>query len=156
VFAATRIWGGSDFLLIPHCGGKVVPSLLQAAVVHDPDHVVLLRSTVAQHELLRPGSIPVQVDGKNLAGDERKEQIERAAGAIVADPDGEAARDAVAAACSPYRHRTGRGQWTEDTRWLNADGTGARLTLTSDLPRRLLNNRSADGVSAGNLFDSWE
>lgn len=54
--AATQIWGGSDFLLIPHRDGQVLPALLDAVAVYEPDHVALLQRTAGQHELNSPGT----------------------------------------------------------------------------------------------------
>ena len=36
IYAASQVWGGAGFILIPHRGGEVAPCLLQAASVYDP------------------------------------------------------------------------------------------------------------------------
>jgi hypothetical protein len=60
IYAASQVWGGAGFILIPHRDGDVAPSLLEAASAYDPDHAVLLRITVRHLELVRPGVWPCQ------------------------------------------------------------------------------------------------
>ena len=62
IYAASQVWGGAGFILIPHRDGEVAPSLLQAASAYDPDHVVLLRITVRHFELARPGVQPLRLE----------------------------------------------------------------------------------------------
>jgi hypothetical protein len=134
IYAASQVWGGAGFILIPHRDGEVVPSLLQAASAYDPDHVVLLRITVRHFELARPGVLPLVADGQPVTGIARQELIEKAGASVLEDSSGETARQAVAAVCSPYRHRTMRsGTWIEELTALNADGTGSHLTPISGL-----------------------
>jgi hypothetical protein len=134
IYAASQIWGGAGFLLVPHREGEVAPSLLQAVAAYDPDHVVLLRITVRHFELVRPGALTFVVDGQPATGTARKELSEKAGASVVDDPSGERARQAVAAVCSPYRHRTMRnGSWIEELTALNTDGTGGHLTPISGL-----------------------
>jgi hypothetical protein len=134
IYAASQVWGGPGFILVPHRGGEVKPVLLQAARAYDPDYVVLLHVTIRHFELARPGALPLRVEGKLVSGAERAELIEKAGDTFTHDPAGEKARQAVAAACSPYRHRTTRGgEWIEESTWLNADGSGALLTPVSGL-----------------------
>ena len=134
IYAASQIWGGAGFILIPHRDGEVASSLLQAASAYDPDHVVLLRVTVRHFELARPGVLPLLVDGRPVTGTARQELIEQAGASVLDDPPGEKARQAVAAVCSPYRHRTTTNEgWIEELTALNADGTGGHLTPVSGL-----------------------
>jgi hypothetical protein len=53
----------------------------------------------------------------------REELVEQAGAAVIDDASGEKARQAVAAVCSPYRHRTESGQWTGVLAALNARTT---------------------------------
>jgi hypothetical protein len=133
IYAATQVWGGAGFILIPHRGGEVVPSLLQAAYVYDPDHVVLLRVTVRHFELARPGVQPLRLNGQLVTGAAREELIEQAGAAVIDDAPGEKARQAVAEVCSPYRRQFVSGEWTEDLTALNAGPTGGGLTPISGL-----------------------
>jgi hypothetical protein len=48
IYAASRVWSGAGFILIPHREGEVGPLLLQAVRAYDPDYVVLLRVTLNQ------------------------------------------------------------------------------------------------------------
>jgi hypothetical protein len=134
IYAASQVWGGAGFILIPHRDGRVAPSLLQAASAYDPDHVMLLRITVRHFELARPGVLPMLVDGQPVTGAARQDLIGKAGANVLDDPPGEKARQAVAAVCSPYRHRTMKsGTWIEELTALNADGTGGHLTPISGL-----------------------
>ena len=134
IYAVSQLWGGAGFILIPHREGEVEPSLLQAASAYDPDHVVLLRIAVRHLEVARPGVRTLLLDGKPATGTERQWLIETAGAAVLNDPPGEKARQAVATVCSPYRRRTTTGgAWFEEMTALNADGTGGRLTPVSGL-----------------------
>jgi hypothetical protein len=134
IYAASQVWGGAGFILIPHRGGEVESCLLQAAAVYDPDHVVLLRITVRHMELARPGVQPLRMNGKLLvAGAERTALIAQAGAAVIEDQAGEKARQAVAAVCSPYRHRDDGGEWADEVAALNADRPGGNLTPISGL-----------------------
>jgi hypothetical protein len=134
IYAASQVWGGAGFILIPYRDGEVAHFLLQAASAFDPDHVVLLRRTVRHFELAWPGVRPVIVDGQPVTGAARENLIDQAGSTVLDDPAGEKARQAVAAVCSPYRHRTQMsGEWIEELTALSADGTGGHLTPVSDL-----------------------
>ncbi len=133
IYAACQVWGGAGFILIPHRGGEVAPSLLRAASAYDPDHVVLLRMTVRHFELARPGEQPLLLNGQPVTGAAREELVEQAGAAVIDDASGETARQAVAAVCSPYRQQTQSGQWTGELTALNADRTGGELTPISGL-----------------------
>ncbi len=134
IYAVSQVWGGAGFILVPHRNGAVAPSLLQAASVYDPDHVALLRFTVRQFELARPGVLPLVLDGEPVTGTARQKLIEQAGDHVLDDPPGEKARQVVAAVCSPYRHRTmAGGTWIEELSVLNADGAGSRLAPVSGL-----------------------
>lgn len=64
-----------------------------------------------------------------VTGTARQELIENTGASVLNDPAGEKVQQAVAAVCSPYRHRTTRsGAWIEEFTVLNADGTGGHLT----------------------------
>ena len=78
IYAASQVWGGAGFVLIPHRDGEVEPCLLQAALAYDPDHVVLLRVTVGHFELARPGVLPLLVDGRPVTGAARQGLIDQA------------------------------------------------------------------------------
>lgn len=113
IYAASQVWGGAGFILIPHRDGKVAPSLLQAASAYDPDHVVLLRITVRHFELVRPGVQPLRLNGQLVTGAAREELVEQAGAAVIDDASGEKARQAVAEVCSPYcRQFESGGEWT--------------------------------------------
>ena len=134
ICAASQVWGGAGFILIPHRDGEVVPPMLQAASAYDPDHVVLLRITVRHFELARPGVLPLGC--RRPAGHRYgAARIDREGGrSVLDDPVGEKARQALAAVCSPYRHRTMKsGTWIEELTALNVDGTGGHLTPISGL-----------------------
>lgn len=125
IYAASQVWGGAGFILIPHRDGQVAPCLLQAASAYDPDHVALLRITVRHFELARPGVLTLAVDGQPATGTARQDLIGKAGDNVLDDPSGEKARQAVAVVCSPYRHRAVKGgTWIEELTALNADGTG--------------------------------
>jgi hypothetical protein len=133
IYAASQVWGGAGFTLIPHRDGEVAPSLLQAASVYDPDHVVLLRITLRHFELAQPGVQPLRLNGQLVTGAAREELVEKAGAAVIDDAPGEKARQAVAEVCSPYRHQTESGEWTGELTALNADRTGGDLTPVSGL-----------------------
>ena len=109
IYAASQVWGGAGFILIPHRDGEVAPCLLQAAAAYDPDHVVLLRVTVRHMELARPGVQPLRLNGQLVTGAERRKLVAQAGAAVIDDPVGEKARQAVAACLlslpSPGRRR---------------------------------------------------
>jgi hypothetical protein len=133
IYAASQVWGGAGFILIPHRDGQVTPSLLQAASAYDPDHVVLLRITVRHFELVRPGVQPLRLNGQLVTGSVREELIEKVGAAVIDDVPGEKARQAVAEVCSPYRHQFDSGEWTSELTALNADRAGGDLTPISVL-----------------------
>ena len=114
IYAASQVWGGAGFILIPHRGGEVAPCLLQAAAAYYPDHVVLLRVTVRHMELAQPGVQPLRLNGRLVIGTERRELVAQAGAAVIEDPAGEKARQAVAGVCllalpsSRRRRRVGR------------------------------------------------
>ncbi|GAA1556729.1 hypothetical protein GCM10009827_092080 [Dactylosporangium maewongense] len=105
IHAATHLWGGRGFLLIPHVQGEVAPALLQAARTYDPDYVVLLTTTVGQRERVTPGEVPLLRDGQPAEHEVRARSVKQVADDPVPDADGERGRRAVAEACSPYRRR---------------------------------------------------
>jgi hypothetical protein len=126
IHAASQVWGGAGFILIPHRGGEVAPVLLQAAAAYDPDHVVLLRITVRHLELARPGEQPLLLNGQLATGEAREELLEMVGAAVIDDATGEKARLSVAEACSPFRRRMEGGDWLDEPSALNpgraADG----------------------------------
>src|ERR1022692_1482020 len=133
IYAASQVWGGAGFILIPHRDGEVAPCLLQAAAAYDPDHVVLLCVTVRHMEVARPGVQPLRLNGQLVTGAERRELVAQAGAAVIEDPVGEKARQAVAAVCSPYRHQDDSGEWADEVAALNADRPGGDLTPVSGL-----------------------
>jgi hypothetical protein len=80
IYAASQVWGGAGFILIPHRDGDVAPCLLQAAAAYDPDHVVLLRVTERHMELARPGVQSLRLNGQLVTGAERRELVAQAGG----------------------------------------------------------------------------
>lgn len=133
IYAASRVWGGAGFILIPHRDGEVASSLLQAASAYDPDHVVLLRITVRHFELARPGVQPLRLNGQLATGAAREELVKQAGAAVIDDASGEKARRAVAEVCSPYGHQFESAEWTDELTALNADRVGGDLTPISGL-----------------------
>jgi hypothetical protein len=134
IYAASQVWGGAGFILIPHRDGEVESCLLQAAAAYDPDHVVLLCVTVRHMELARPGVQPLRLNGRLLtAGAERTELVAQAGAAVIEDQAGEKARKAVVAVCSPYRHQDDGTEWVDEVAALNADRPGGDLTPISGL-----------------------
>ena len=133
IYAASQVWGGAGFILIPHRDGEVASCLLQAAAAYDPDHVVLLRVTVRHMELARPGVQPLRLNGQLVTGAERGKLVAQAGAAVIEDQIGEKARQAVADVCSPYRHQGDGGEWADEVAALNADRPGGDLTPISGL-----------------------
>ena len=95
--------------------------------------MVLLRVTVRHFELARPGVQPLRLNGQLVTGAEREELLEQAGAAVIDDPAGEKARQAVADVCSPYRHQDDGGEWADEVAALNADRPGGDLTPISGL-----------------------
>ncbi len=117
---ATRVWGGAGFVLVPHENGVVHPRLLRAMSVYDPDYVLLHQPLLRDLEMTSPESVNiVGADGEELAPDLRTAMVERAGGTTgLPDHAGDAARDAVVQACSPYRRWDhSAAAWTEDHLW---------------------------------------
>jgi hypothetical protein len=133
IYAASQVWGGAGFVLVPHRDGEAAPALMQAAAAYDPDHVVLLRVTVRQMEVARPGVQPLRLNGHLVTGAERRELVAQAGAAVIEDPAGEKARQAVAAVCSPYRRRDDSGEWADEVTALNPDRPGGDLTPIAGL-----------------------
>lgn len=133
IYAVSRLWGGAGFILIPHRDGEVAPVLLRAAAVYDPDHVVLLRVTLGQFEVARPGVQRLIMNGQPVTGTARQDLIAQTADRILDDPLGETARRAVAAVCSPHRRRTASGGWDDELAALDSGGTSSHLTPVSGL-----------------------
>jgi hypothetical protein len=149
IYAASEVWGGAGFILIPHRDGEVVPSLLQAASAYDPDHVVLLRITVRHFELAHPGVQQLGLNGQLVTGAAREELVGQAGAAVIDDASGEKARQAVAAVCSPYRHQFESGEWTDELTALNANGPGGDLTPIFGLQGGLAGSRLAAPANWG-------
>ncbi|MET8066543.1 hypothetical protein [Micromonospora sp. NPDC005313] len=131
--AATRLWGGRGFLLVPHVGGSVEPALLRAARTYDPDYVVLLNTTIGQQERAAPGTVPLPVDGRVVDGEERVRLLQQVSDTQCVDPAGERARQTVAEACSPYR-RQEHGTIEERLVSLGLGDAAAPLTPLSAIP----------------------
>ena len=133
LYAASRCWGGAGFVLVPHRAGVVAPEMLRLVVAYDPDFVVNLRPTLGQVQRLRPGiALPALPDGldEQTAARFRADLLEQPAPLA---GDDRRAREAVAAACSPYRFEYPGGDRREDTVMLSSNGTGARLTPIDDI-----------------------
>lgn len=134
IYAASQVWGGAGFILIPHRDGEVAPCMLQAAVAYDPDHVMLLRVTIRHMELAQPGVQPLRLNGQLVCGADRRELVAQPGAPVIEDQNGKKARGAVAAVCSPYRTQENGGEWTYDVTALNVDKPGGRsLTPISEL-----------------------
>jgi hypothetical protein len=133
IYAASQVWGGAGFILVPHRDGEVAPVLLQAVAAYDPDHVVLLRITVRHMEVARPGVQPLRLLGQMVSGAERRELVVQAGAGVIDDPVGEKARQAVVAVCSPYRRQDDGSGWADEAVALNAGRPGGDLTPISGL-----------------------
>jgi hypothetical protein len=134
LYAASQVWGGGGFILVPHREGEVAPLLLRAACAYDPDYVVLLRVTINRFEAARPGELPLLMNGQPVSGADREKLLEQVGGRFTNDPAGERARQAVAEVCSPYRERATAGEaWFEEATALNAVGANGYLTSVYDL-----------------------
>jgi hypothetical protein len=135
IYAVSQVWGGAGFILIQHRDGEVAPSLLHAASAYDPDHVVLLRSTVRQWDLAGQGALPVLAGDQSATGTVRQKPIDQVGYQLVLDdPHGEKARRAVSMVCSPYRHQTAKdGSWIEELTALSTDAAGSCLAPVAGL-----------------------
>jgi hypothetical protein len=133
IHAASRLWGGRGYLLVPHVDGDVASELLSAVRTYDPDYVLLLDTTVGQRELVSPGAMPLVKGGRALGGEERALTLEQIADQDVLDPVGISAREAVAAVCSPYHQRLD-GKARERLRRLRLNDRLGPLTPLSGIP----------------------
>lgn len=137
IHAATMMWGGRGFILVPHQAGEVRPDLLEAVRRYDPDYVVSLRVPVHLIDAAKPSLLRiVDQDGANTEGEERSRLLAQLGDQAAELPADGRARDTVAAACSPHRRRGNVGgevTWLEDVSTLDVDGNALRLTKTSDV-----------------------
>lgn len=138
IHAASRVWGGVGFVLIPYSrGGQVHPKLLQAARAYDPDYVLLLQMCISQYESAYPGELPIARGGNPVTGENRTELVNEMGREILTDADGEKARNVIVEACNAYRRRMGGdGDFREQVTLLNpmAPGDDRALTLISQIP----------------------
>ncbi|WP_157241165.1 hypothetical protein [Catenuloplanes japonicus] len=134
IHAASRIWGGRGFLLVPHVDGVVDPLLLAAARTYDPDYVVLLETTFGQWEKAAPNTQPIRIGGRTREGEERARMMRQVADQCVQDAAGAAARQTVAAACSPYRRRLDDGRVRERLTTLGVHKVRSPLTALASVP----------------------
>src|SRR3712207_50330 len=98
IHAASRLWGGRGFLLVPNVDGVVAPAILRAAQTYAPDRVRLPQTPAVKVESAEPGALPLKVEGGG-----RTRLVAQIADQYFDDSVGEQARQAVAEACSPYR-----------------------------------------------------
>lgn len=104
MYECGQIWGGSGFLLVPHHNGTVNPALLRMAAAYDPDYVVTVQTTIAQFEAIYPDVLSVTAaDGRKLVGKERTRALRYSLDTHIDDEPSQAARDLIAAACTPHR-----------------------------------------------------
>lgn len=139
IHAATSVWGGSGFILIPYTDdGDVDPTLLQAASAYDPDYVTLLQINISQFEQAYPGILTFTSDvGEAVTADRRKTIIESCGDSPINDTAGHKARQKIVAACNPYRRRlTPSGDLDEQVTLFNplSPGDERAFTLVSDIP----------------------
>jgi hypothetical protein len=131
---ASQYWGGAGFILVPHRNGVVDDRLLGLVKVYDPDHVVLLRPSLAMWEAVRPGHIQIPGPDGIMTGEELNAFLAHAGGHLARDPDGLKARDRVATACSPHRRRLDDGgPWTEDLTHVTPGTAARQLTQVATL-----------------------
>jgi hypothetical protein len=133
MYSCGRIWGGSGFILIPHHDGKISRSLRRLARAYDPDYVVTLPITVGQFEAIKPGALPLFVDGKPVEGADREAAIEELKDRPLNDRASRDARAIVARDCTPHRQwlpdRDGAGDtYLEQTEQLTASDYGGPFT----------------------------
>lgn len=138
LYAASHIWGGSGFVLVPHRDGEVTPALLEMVSVYDPDYVVSLAPTIAQLERVRPGSLRLpRLDGVDSEA-ESTARIPKYLKDDVPDmrrldPGGERARQRVIEVCAPYSMRVEGGQPYQEPVQLTPMARSRRLTVLTDL-----------------------
>jgi hypothetical protein len=102
--AAGATWAGGGHLLVPYSEqGEVADTMLAAVAAFDPDHVVLLSPSLADHEEVAPGSLQLYSNDRLLEGAERAAAIKAGLTFRPDDPVGDRARDLVAAACTPFK-----------------------------------------------------
>jgi hypothetical protein len=134
LYAASQVWGGYGFILIPHQRGVVSEELLNIARAYDPDYVTVLHRTIQDWETISPGSVPLRLNGKILEGTRRTEVLEQVGDSPVRDTDGDHARLAVREVCSSYRRRLESSEdWFEDCSRLYTDRQSRPLTSISDI-----------------------
>ncbi|KJE21179.1 hypothetical protein FF36_04519 [Frankia torreyi] len=129
LYRASRIWGGGDFVVVPHENGQVDPTLLRGCQAYDPDFVVTYHPTVEDIEHFRSGSIPINgQDGTPLEGDERARFLDQIRTEEVRSPADETAREEIASVCSVYRARG-----DESITSIGEEGSG-HFTDIGDIP----------------------
>lgn len=114
VYECGRVWGGSGFILIPHHNGVVHPDLIRLAAAYDPDYVLTIPITIGQYEAMYPGLLQIKgEDGELLHVEDRIEALRYSLNTNMRDPGGHAARDLIAAACTPHRYMVPKDDGTE-------------------------------------------
>ena len=102
---ASISWGGAGFILIPHKNGKVENSFLRIANKYDPDHVVSVKTFYSElMEVMPDIFLPIMLDRQPMSPNILRSQANPPFFSIIHED--ELAREAVASACSPFRHYT--------------------------------------------------
>ncbi|MFC7593692.1 hypothetical protein ACFQU3_00090 [Terrabacter sp. GCM10028922] len=95
--------------------GNVLPALVRLAAAYDPDYVVTAQTTIGQHEAMYPGALRVKgEDGEMLGGEQRTNALRYSLDSTMGDPNARAARDLIAAACTPHRYMMPRDDGGEE------------------------------------------
>ncbi len=129
LYRASRIWGGGDFVVVPHEDGQVDPTLLRGCQAYDPDFVVTYNPTVEDIEHFGPGSISINGrDGAPLEGDERARFFDQIRAEEVRPQADAAAREEIASVCSVYRMQS-----NEEITSIGEEGSG-HFTDIGDVP----------------------
>lgn len=105
----TRAWGGAGFILIPHQDGHVDPLWLRVASVYDPDHVVTCNLPLGLLAEIAPERYKmVDSDGQPIPEEDLSKYFADHL-CPLSSQDGQA-REAVAAACTPFRDWSGSAE----------------------------------------------
>lgn len=102
IYHATKIWGGANFILIPHDDGEIAPCLLNLAAKYDPDHVVTIRHFIGVLMELSPTEYQLFVGGEPQTSDYVQQNFPDQESQL-SNKD-EVAREKVAMACTPFLH----------------------------------------------------
>lgn len=126
--AACTTWAGGGHLLVPYDEkGAVSDPVLEAVHAFDPDHVVLLQASLADHEEVEPGVVDIRGSGGAvLQGEERASALAAGRSFPVPDPVGERAREVVAAVCTPFMTEFEARERHEIRAHIDAESDGSR------------------------------